>query len=137
MIHENDDEIHIRAIPALLRNGHPVPVTQLESHGIAAAAMQSLPSGNEEGTMKRIAATFMLLLYAACAARDATKIVSTVSLGGANPAAIRGLVTTGGNPLPGTTVTLTPPSGRHPEALPAWPWSSLVIEFPELRIPRS
>ena len=32
---------------------------------------------------------------------------------------------------------VTPPSGRHPEALPAWPWSSLVIEFPELRIPRS
>jgi Ca-activated chloride channel family protein len=61
--------------------------------------------------MKRIAATFMLLLYAACAARDTTKIVSTVSLGGANPAAIRGKVTTGGNPLPGTTVTLTPPSG--------------------------
>jgi Ca-activated chloride channel family protein len=73
--------------------------------------MQSFPAGIEEGTMKQIAATFMLLLYAACAARDTTKIVSTVSLGGANPASIRGKVTTGGNPLPGTTVTLTPPSG--------------------------
>ncbi|MCU1229628.1 MAG: hypothetical protein JWO97_2512, partial [Acidobacteria bacterium] len=61
--------------------------------------------------MKQIAATFMLLLYAACAARDTTKIVSTVSLGGANPASIRGLVTTGGNPLPGAMVTLTPPRG--------------------------
>ncbi|MEA2572010.1 MAG: Ca-activated chloride channel [Acidobacteriota bacterium] len=117
MIHENDDEIHIRAIPALLRNGHPVHTMRLDSHDIAAAAVQSLPSGNEEGTMKRIAATFMLLLYVACTARDTTKIVSTVSLGGANPAAIRGKVTTGGNPLPGTTVTLTPPRGASHTAV--------------------
>src|SRR4051794_7392577 len=79
--------------------------------------MHSFPAGNEEGPMRKIAATFMLLLYAACAARDTTKIVSTVSLGGANPASIRGFVTTSGNPLPGATVTLTPPSGRSHTAV--------------------
>ena len=56
--------------------------------------------------MKRITSTFMLLLLAACAARDGTTIVSTVSAGSGG-GAIRGTVTTGGGPLPGATVTLT------------------------------
>ena len=56
--------------------------------------------------MKRITSTFMLLLLAACTARDATTIVSVVSAGSGG-GAIRGTVTTGGSPLPGATVTLT------------------------------
>jgi Ca-activated chloride channel family protein len=108
MIHENDGEIHITRFSGCYETVIPFVRSEL-CH--AASAVQSCSSGNEEESMKRIAATFMLLLYAACAAHDATKIVSTVSLGGANPAAIRGKVTTGGNPLPGATVTLTPASG--------------------------
>jgi len=60
--------------------------------------------------MKRIASTFMLLLLAACAAHDATKIVSIVSAGSPGGGSIRGFVTTGGNPLPGATVTLSAPA---------------------------
>jgi Ca-activated chloride channel family protein len=60
---------------------------------------------------KRIAASVFMFLIITCtwSAKQGTTTVSVASLANATAAMIDGRVTTGGNPLPGATVTLTGP----------------------------